>query len=157
MSSDQLLASAEGSAATRGVARDQVVVPLQRTHDPLGSAARLGAPRLKPAIPSAAGVRLPRAEPAHSVVAQITDYLHRPRRPSAAPGDLVADPAADPAAGAPASRPAPIAAHADELDRLLRQQIDSQLDLIAFRAPDLAQPINNVRRTVELLLRLRRP
>src|SRR5471030_2537630 len=101
MSSDQLLASAEGSAATRGSARDQVVVPLQRTHDPLGSAARLATPRLKPVIPIGAGVRPPRGEPAHSVVAQITDYLHRARGPSAS-----SDPAG---AGAPAFLPAPIA------------------------------------------------
>jgi len=135
MSSDQLLASAEGPAATHGVARDQVVVPLQRTHDPLGAAARR-----------------PRVEPAYSVVAQITDYLPRSRGPSAVPGD----PTADPAAGALAL-PAPIAAHADELDRLLCQQIASNFDLMASRAPDLAQPIDNVRRSVELLLKLRRP
>jgi|SRR5579862_7580960 len=152
MSSDQLLASAEGSATARG-AHDQVVVPLQRAGDPLGMTVRLGTPRLKPALPGGTGLRLPRVESAAAEVAQIIDYRPRARRPAADDDAALAEPAI----AGPASRPTAIANHADELDRLLRNQIESHLDLIASHAPDLARPVDNVRRSVELLLKLRQP
>jgi hypothetical protein len=143
MSSDQLLASAEGSAsasARHGIARDEVVVPL-RTPAPVEP----GAPRLHPPGGIPGGAR--------SAVAQIADYLSRTRRHSAPEaGALRAAARPHGAAGLPAS----VAAHADELDGLLRRHIESHLDLIAAHAPDLARPVDNVRRSVELLLKLRR-
>ena len=139
MSSDQLLASVERAAAV-GIARDEVVVPLRAPVSVASAAPRLG---------QAAGAHAA----ARSVVAQITDYFHRERR-RAAPEPAALLGAARPQTAAPT--PAAITAHAGELNRLLRQQIESHLDLIAARAPDLAQPVDNVRRSVELLLKLRR-
>jgi len=143
MSSDQLLASLEG-AASAGIARDEVVVPL-RAPSPIGSAA----PRLGHAAGSHTSMR--------AVVAQITDYFHRERRHAVPEASALRPPlraAARPRSAA--ALPAAVAAHAEELDRLLRQHIERHLDLIETHAPDLAQPIDNVRRSVELLLKLRR-
>jgi hypothetical protein len=161
MSSDQLRASAEGSAsatATRGIARDEVVVPLR---SPAGSAAG----RLPPPVGAHPVPRRPRAESGvpdgsagRSVVAQFTDYFHRARlHPTPDAGALRAPPA-EPSrhAAARTVMPASIGAHADELDWLLCQHIETHLTLIAAHAPDLAHPVDNVRRSVELLLKLRR-
>jgi hypothetical protein len=151
MSTDQLFAAAKGSAVAAGartIAYDEVVVPL-RAPTPVGT----GAPRPRaPGVP--AGAR--------SAVAQIADYLSRaPRHP--APPHQIADTATLRTAPRGAVRPhlkapiqATIAAHADELDWLLRQHIESHLDLIAAHTPDLAQPVDNVRRSVALLLKLHR-
>jgi|SRR5271163_1228511 len=160
MSIDQLFAAAKGSALAAGartIAYDEVVVPL-RVPTPVGA----GAPRRRdPGVP--AGAR--------SAVAQIADYLSRaPQHPThrhPAPQHPMTDPMTNPGTlrtarrtavqpRMPAPTPTSVVAHADELDFLLRQHIESHLDLIAAHTPDLAQPVDNVRRSVALLLKLRR-
>jgi hypothetical protein len=146
MSSDQLFASVEDAA------RDQVVVPLQQSPTALGRAAHSGAPRLGPAP---GGARLARVEPARpSTVAQITDYFGRGRRSF---GPASAAPLAPgPVDGRAMALPPAIAPHADALNRQLRQHIESHLDLIAAHTPALRQPVENVRRSIDLLLKINR-
>jgi hypothetical protein len=107
-------------------------------------------PRRPKAGASAAG--------AAQVVTQFTDYLKRERRlPVLEAGLLRAppQPAAAPSV-APSAIPGSVALHVDELDGLLHRHIESHLQRIAAHAPDLVQPVDNVRRSVELLLKLRR-
>jgi len=156
MSSDQLAASAEGSVSAvvpRDVASDEVVVPLR------APAAHLG----NPVVSRAAG--RPKAgvsgAGAAQVVMQLTDYINREPCSPTPKADLVRVPSiASHRAAAPPVAPPPIPAsvalHADELDGLLHQHIESHLQRIAAHAPDLVQPVDNVRRSVELLLKLRR-
>jgi hypothetical protein len=144
MSSDQLFASVEGAA------RDQVVVPLQQAPAALGRPGHSGTSQLGPA---SSGARLARVEPARpSTVAQITDYFGRARR-SIGPGNVTAP---GPVDGRTAALPAAVAPHADALNRQLRQHIESHLDLIAAHTPALRQPVENVRRSIDLLLKINR-
>jgi hypothetical protein len=151
MSSDQLAASVEGSAAAvvpRAVAWDEVVVPLRapgtQTVNPVVGARAAVRPRRPKAGAAAAG--------AAQVVTQFTDYIKRGRRlPVLEAGLLPSRPVT-----APSAVSGSVALHADELDGLLHQHIESHLQRIAAHAPDLVQPVDNVRRSVELLLKLRR-
>ena len=54
--------------------------------------------------------------------------------------------------GLPAPR---LAGHARELDQLLCQHVEVQLELIAKHAQELAQPVETVLRSLDLLLKLR--
>jgi len=124
----QRLAARDGvaPAGSRAPARDSVVVPL-RARRPRAAGAPVGTPR--------------RPQP----VANIADYLGGPRRADAPTAPDAAD-----------ALPAPVAAHADEIDRLLREHIETHLDLMKARAPELAAPVETLRRSVGLLLKLRR-
>jgi hypothetical protein len=143
MSHDQLLASAPrnpSAAASRGEARDPVVVPL-------GPRARSAALRARTS---------PDSHAARSIVTQIADYIE-PR-----PAPVVAPVAAAPVAVAPSPLAAPrlgapLGAHVGEIDALLCQHIEVQLDLIARHAPELVEPAVTVLRSLELLLKLRTP
>ena len=143
MSHDELLASllpaTEAGLAPAAAPRQggPVVVPL-----------RVPSPGLVPRHGSAPARTEGALPPA--IVAQIGDYL---RRPPAATG-----------AGAPprsrprgAATPGRLAGHAHELDRVLCQHLEVQLERIARHAPELAQPVETVRRSLDLLLKLRRP
>jgi len=157
ISSDQLAASLEASTSTvvpRAAAWDEVVVPLRapgaQTRDPVVGARAAIRPRRPKAGASAIG--------AAQVVALFTDYIKPERRLPGLEAGLLRAPsrrAAAPSAVPPAI-PGSVALHADELDGLLHQHIESHLQRIAAHAPDLVQPVDNVRRSVDLLLKLRR-
>jgi hypothetical protein len=160
MSSDQLAASAEGSASavvSRVVAWDDVVVPLRAPsaladNPAVGSRAAIR-PRRRKVGASGAG--------AAQVVAQFTDYINREQRRPVPKAGLLRAPTTPPHRDAvpfvaPPPFPASVALHADELDGLLHQHIESHLQRIAAYAQDLVQPVGNVRRSVELLLKLHR-
>ena len=160
MSSDQFAASSESSTSAvvpGAVAWDEVVVPLRAPGAPLGTpvGSRTAIrPRRPKAGASGAG--------AAQVVTQFTDYINRERDCSSVPDAGLLHAPSTPArrdgapSVAPSRIPPSIARHADELDGLLHRHIESHLQRIAAHAPDLAQPVDNVRRSVELLLKLRR-
>jgi hypothetical protein len=144
MSRDQLLASVERPvAAAQHDGRDPVVVPL-RAAPASGGVLRRPARRAAAASDRA----VPRA-----TVAQIADYLGA-RPPGAADARLRrgAPGLADPAMSAPRWR---LAGHARELDQVLCRHVEVQLELIARHAPELAQPVETVLRSLDLLLKLR--
>ncbi len=139
MSSDQPLAAASRPATRPGAAGEPAVVVALHTARLLGPArrARAADPRPASAVPS---------------VAQIADYRSaRTTLPVVAP----------PRASAPARRPRAtvlppaIRAHTAELETLLREHIDAQLELMREHAPQCRQSLDIVRRSVDLLLRLR--
>ena len=143
MSSDQPLAAASRPVPRpRAATEPAVVVPLH-TSRLLGQAGRARAADPRPATSA------PNGTPS---IAQIADYRSaRAALPVAAP----------PRMPAPARRtratalPPAIRAHAAELETLLREHIDVQLELMREHAPQCRQSLDIVRRSVDLLLRLR--
>jgi len=101
------------------------------------------APRRAPADPAPRGASSGR-------VAQIADYL-RVRSASTRPAPAAAAVRTPRAAPLPAS----VKAHAAELESLLRDHIDVQLDQMRAHAPEFHAPIDSVRRSIALLMRLR--
>jgi hypothetical protein len=120
----------------RGV-EPAVVVPL--------AAAR----RLAP-MPASGTLRPARAGSA--IVARLADY-----RPGLPPDERSRARTAPPAPRRPRAPrlPASVQTHLDELESLLRDHIDTQLELLDGAAPECRQALDTVRRSVDLLLRLR--
>lgn len=145
MSHDELLASlfpaTETALAPAATPRQAgpVVVPLHVP--PPGLVARRAAAHAR-ADGRAEGT-LPRA-----IVAQIGDYLRTPPATTAAIAPSRRRLRATGSAGR-------LAEHARELDRVLCQHIETQLERIARHAPDLGQSVETVRRSLDLLLKLR--
>ena len=141
MSSDQPLAAASHPATRPGAAGDPgVVVPLPAARL-LGPARRARAADPKPATG------------AHHVppsIAQIADY-----RTARAALPAVVPPRAPTRRPRTAGLPPAIRAHAAELEALLREHIDAQLEMMRGDAPQCRQSLDIVRRSVDLLLRLR--
>ncbi len=139
MSRDELFASAErvaGLAPRSCERREAVVVPLRARR----SALRAGSAGVE------AGGR--------AMVAQIADYLG-PRPVASRP--VAPRPVAPclPAVAEPQAPSRHLAGHARELDQLLCRHVEVQLELIAKHAPELAQPVETVLRSLDLLLKLR--
>lgn len=120
---------------------DQLLVAAQGAAPASGGAVRdpvVVPMRARPASPTGGPLAPPLGK---RTVARIADYFGRSRP----------QPSADPVA----PTAAPVIAHAEEIDWLLRQHIETHLDLMSAQAPDLAQPVENIRRSVALLLKLR--
>jgi hypothetical protein len=139
MSSDQSLAAASRRAVRPGAAGEPAVVVPLHTGRLLGPARRARAAEPRPASGAPS-------------VAQIADYRSaRAALPVVAP----------PRAPAPARRPRAtvlppaIRVNAAELETLLREHIDAQLELMREHVPQCRQSLDIVRRSVDLLLRLR--